>query len=224
MDSNILKTCIGLIVVMAVLGLGTAAMLPPGAELPVHWAADGAPDRYMAKWSAIFVMPLVATGIVLVFCLLPYIEPRRDHLKRSRVAYNTICLSGVGLLAWIHCLILAEGLGHTVDVRRAIAAGIGVLLILIGNVMGKIRSMFFLGIRTPWTLSNERSWAKTHRLGGFAFVALGMGMVGLVLAGASASTVFGGFATGIFGIVAILFVYSFLVWRTDPTIHGNGAP
>ena len=208
-----------MILLMIISGLIGAGIMPAGSELPVHWSLDGTADRFMNKWAAIFLMPMIATGILALLAFLPLIEPRKDHLLRSQGALNTIVLAAIGLMLLVHCLMLAEGLGHALDVPRLLTAGIGVLLILIGNVFGKIRSTFFLGTRTPWTLSSERSWAKTHRLGGFLFVALGVSLLIGVIAGLSPATLISWLLTGIFSVVIGLIVYSYFVWRSDPGVQ-----
>lgn len=90
---------------------------------------------------------------------------------------------------------------------------------MIGNVLGKIRPNWFAGIRTPWTLDSNRSWTKTHRLGGWLFVLLGLG---LILAGISGSAwaILAALAC-LICVTVLLLVYSYLVWRNDPARSGG---
>jgi uncharacterized membrane protein len=108
---------------------------------------------------------------------------------------------------------LGAALGWNVDTGRAVMGGVGVLLAVIGNYLPRIRSNWFLGIRTPWTLSSERVWRDTHRIGGRAFV---LGGVAMVLAG----FVPGAFARAlsvsvVVAAAGIPVVYSYLAWRRE---------
>jgi len=94
------------------------------------------------------------------------------------------------------------------------AGGLSVLLIFIGNVLGKVRQNFMLGIRTPWTLSSEMSWEKTHRMGGRLFVL--SGILGILLTIFLPKVAFPFILVAIFGIVLFSITYSYLIWKDDP--------
>jgi len=68
-------------------------------------------------------------------------------------------------------------------VGRAIIGGVCLLLALLGNLMGKVRRNFYIGVRTPWTLANERVWNATHRFAGKTLVAGGLAGLALTVAG-----------------------------------------
>jgi uncharacterized membrane protein len=61
-----------------------------------------------------------------------------------------------------------------VDLPRAVIVGMGLFLAALGNYLPRIRSNWWLGIRTPWTLESERVWRETHRVGGRMFVGAGL--------------------------------------------------
>ena len=94
-----------------------------------------------------------------------------------------------------------------------VQVALGALLVVIGSVMGKIRPNWFVGVRTPWTLTSKRSWLKTHRLGGWLFMIWGLIQipVGLLLPGARIFTLVAALA-----VIATLLIYSYVVWRNDP--------
>ena len=125
------------------------------------------------------------------------------------------------LITVIHGLIVLWARGVQVDISAILPAAIGLVFIVMGNLLGKIRPNWFVGIRTPWTLNSKRSWVKTHRLGGWVFVLLGL----LMLVGAFASPSLVGYLTGI-GVAACvvaLVVYSYLTWREDPDARPLGS-
>jgi uncharacterized membrane protein len=161
-------------------------------------------------------------GIIGLLALLPRLEPRRENLERSRTAYVAIAITVVAFLAGLHVLAVMAALGSEINTTAVVVAGTGVIFIVIGNFLGKTRSNWFFGIRTPWTLSSERSWARTHRLGGWLFVGIGLGvLVTTALFGATVGlwVLLGGLLAGIVSLAA----YSYLVWREDPARGERGA-
>ncbi len=190
------------------------------ARIPVHWGIDGQPDRWGGRLEAYFLVPAIMIAISLVFAILPAIDPRGRNLARSRVVLNTAWAGTLALLLVIEAAMVALGLGW-IDAGSAdlmpglILAAIGALFLLLGNVMGKARPNWFVGIRTPWTLSSDLAWDKTHRLVGRLMVLAGLALllgvwfipanlqIGLVLLAAFTPAVIGT-------------VYSYWVWRSDP--------
>ncbi|MEO0423064.1 MAG: SdpI family protein [Pseudomonadota bacterium] len=186
-----------------------------GAELPVHWSSSGEVNRYGSRFEAFALMPLIWLAMVVVFALLPAMEPRRRHLAQSRLPYLMVMLAtGLSMLV-IHALTTAAALGATVDIARVIPPIVGALLVVTGNYMGKTRSNYFIGVRTPWTLSSELSWRKTHRWAGRVFVLIGLVMVvGAVLPWPQTLMLA---SVGVLMIASLALVaYSYVVWRTDP--------
>jgi uncharacterized membrane protein len=88
----------------------------------------------------------------------------------------------IAMLAYIHLLELAAGLGLALDISRAIVGGVSLLFALMGNVLGKVRRNFFIGVRTPWTLASEHVWNATHRFAAKTFFAGGVvGLMAVIL-------------------------------------------
>lgn len=211
------------LVLMAGITFWTAAQLPAD-NIPVHWDANGTPDRFSDRGEALFLLwlfPVVALITALVFCVLPRVEPMRENLFKSRKAYNASWISIMVLLLAIHAGIAYMMLQSNGDQMqsnefvRLVFAGTGILFIVLGNYLPKTRQNWFLGIRTPWTLSSEFTWEKTNRLAGrlffvagftcliSAFIVDGIGLV-VIATGASLSC------------ALISVVYSFFVYRTAP--------
>ena len=204
-----------MVATMLVTALAVGTSLPTDAQLPIHWGLDGEPDGFSDKWTALLLPAGITFALSLFFFFLPAIEPRRDGLERSQGLYLwgwvTILLMG----AVIQLAVVAVALGWPVDADRLIVAGTGVMLVLIGNQLGKSRSMYFIGMRTPWTLASEDVWIRTHRLAGKLMVA-----AGLVTAGAALIDLPSGWRVALFVAVIALsagipIVYSFLLWRRE---------
>jgi uncharacterized membrane protein len=199
---------------MATLSGWAAAQLPADGQFPIHWNLEGQVDGYAGKLEALWLLPLLALGLSVLLAVIPMIDPRRENLRRSWKVYTIFWVTMVVFLAGVHGLVVSSALGHMVDVGVIVPLMVGVLLIILGNYMGKIRSNFFFGVRTPWTLSSELSWSKTHRLTGWLFVAVGAAtIISLLLSPAVTVAILVG---GTLASAAAATVYSYVVWKRDP--------
>ncbi|HRJ40988.1 MAG: SdpI family protein [Caldilineaceae bacterium] len=189
--------------------------LPGDASIPVHWGVDGQPDRYGGKWEGLLLMPLIFVGISVLFAFIPRIDPRRGNILNSQGAYQAVWWAMLIFFAGLHATLILNILGYNVSVGRFVPVGIGLMFLVIGRYMGRIRSNFLFGIRTPWTLTSELSWQKTHRLGGRLFMLLGLLLIAAGLLPPSARW-FGLLMGGVLLMVAGLFAYSYRVWKEDP--------
>jgi uncharacterized membrane protein len=154
--------------------------LPP--MVPVHWGIHGQVNGWGPKWSLFLYGPGLMCMIVALFAALPWLSPKRFEVDSFRSTYLYIMVIAVAMMAYINILIVASALGIKLDVGRAVEGGVCLLILLLGNVLGKVRRNFYMGIRTPWTLANDRVWNATHRLGAKTFFTAGLlGLIALVL-------------------------------------------
>jgi uncharacterized membrane protein len=147
-------------------------MLPE--RVPVHWNIDGVVNGYGPRAALWLLGPGLISLMALCGALLPRISPRRFDMSGFEPTYYYLCGVVVCMLAYVYALTLAAVLHGAVPMQKAVPAGVFILLILIGNPMGKVRRNFFMGIRTPWTLASERVWYATHRLAAKLMVASGL--------------------------------------------------
>ena len=187
---------------------------PAGARIPIHWNVSGEIDGYGSKALGLSIGPVTVLLASALFAALPKIEPRKQHLIQSSKLYTAIWLCVLAIMSVIHVQVILAATGLYTGSTRLGLAMVGVLFITVGNYLGKSRSTFLMGIRTPWTLSSELSWRKTHRLGGWLFVALGIAHIVTVFAAPKLLPVV--IVGGIVAMLVVVTVYSYLVWRTDP--------
>ncbi|HEY3416084.1 MAG TPA: SdpI family protein [Armatimonadota bacterium] len=209
---------LGLMLVLTAIGW---AKIPAGQMIATHWGLNGQPDGYSGKTLALLIMPLVALAEIGFFLLILNIEPRRRNIRLSLKAYTAIVVGSLSVLLVAHALIILSALGYHLKIGLIMPLAIGALFIVIGNYLGKFRSNFFAGIRTPWTLSSDLAWDKTHRLGGKLFVLLGVILILVVFLRDEFLSFILLFAE-IITVTLMLTIYSFLVWRSDPDRRGNG--
>lgn len=146
--------------------------LPP--RVVVHFTAAGQPNGYGSRLEAVILIPLVMLGLRLLFEVLPRIDPRRDNYRKFGDTYWLMVNGLLLFLGVLHVALLAYALGVPLRIDRVVAVAFGVLLVLIGSYLERVEPNWFVGIRTPWTLSSESVWHRTHRLGGRVFVAGGL--------------------------------------------------
>lgn len=184
------------------------------ARVPVHWNIVGDVDRYGAPLEGALTVPVVMVVLAVLIPVLPRIDPRRASYAKFRGTYHLVMNAVLTLLLVVHLVLLAAALGADVAVARIVPAAVGVLLIVLGNVLPRTRPNWMFGVRTPWTLSNDRVWARTHRVGGYLLVLAGLVHVAaaLLLRGpATFAIVLGSALAAAFGTV----VYSYVAWRQE---------
>jgi uncharacterized membrane protein len=153
--------------------------------IPTHWNIHGQVDGHGDKRWALFLMPLTTTAMLVFFRLLPALSPKQFEVDSFRSTYLFIMVAIVGLFAYLQVMILlatwqeVRGGAKWFDIGRVLMGGIFLFFGLMGNVMGKVRKNFYIGIRVPWTLASDRVWNDTHRLAAWLMV-LGS-VVGLVI-------------------------------------------
>ena len=141
------------------------------ARVPIHWGADGNINGWGSPWT-LLIFPAIMLFNMALFAALPSLSPQRFSLESFQSTCFFIMLIITALMGYIFSLVLYAALGNEMNITRAVLGGVSVLIILLGNVLGKLRRNFFVGIRTPWTLASERVWYATHRLAGkLAFIA-----------------------------------------------------
>jgi uncharacterized membrane protein len=170
---------IGILLTGAVLATILIAYPHLPDRVPTHWDMEGRANDYSAKWMLFLFGPGFMAGTMLLFYFLPWLSPKQWQVDTFRSTYLYIMVVMISMLAYFTDVSLWVALGHAANVDRAIIGGVCLLFALLGNVMGKVRRNFFIGVRTPWALANERVWNATHRFAAKTFV-LG-GVIGLIL-------------------------------------------
>ena len=173
--------CFALIVACLV----AAAILYPHlpSQVPTHWNIHGQVDGYSAKWTVLALLPGAMLGMMGLMAALPWLSPRHFEVEPFRSTYLYIMVVFVTFLTFLQAMMLWAARSGQMNIRRDMMAGACLLIALLGNVLGKVQRNFYIGIRTPWTIADERVWNATHRLGARTMVACGLAGFILALAG-----------------------------------------
>jgi uncharacterized membrane protein len=162
--------------------------------------------------------PIFLLGMWALMKILPKIDPRGSNYAKFAGAFEAIIVSIMVFMLALHIVILRAALGYPVQIERIIPIGIGVLLIVVGNLLPRARPNWFVGIRTPWTLSSDRVWEKTHRFGGRVFVAGGILITITALVWAPWAHVV--LSVAMVLIAASLVIYSYREWKLEQPAPG----
>ena len=203
-----------IISIIGIIALGAyVAWMYPGLPdpMPTHWNAAGEVDDYTAKAIGAPLIVGIPVFSFLIFKLIPVISPRGFRTESFTGTLNILMVATVVFGSVIGVGAIRAARDTSIDISNFVFVAVGLLFIVLGNFLGKVRKNFFLGIRTPWTLASDEVWAKTHRLGGWCFVIAGLVMAVMgVLVPASGME----WVIGIVVIIALVpVVYSFFAYR-----------
>lgn len=203
-----------IVAVAVIASLAVFSRLPP--TMATHWGPDGEVNGWAPRMWAAFVMPVILLFVAGLMRALPAIDPRRTNYLKFAGTFEAIFISTMLFLLVMHFALLAAALGYPVAMGRVTPIGVGILLIVLGNLMPRARPNWFVGVRTPWTLSSDRVWEKTHRLAGYVLVAAGIIVAGIGVTGVR----FGRLVTGLLiGVASLsLVVYSYVEWRREGSV------
>jgi uncharacterized membrane protein len=198
----------------------TAAVYPQiPARIPTHWDIHGEVDRWSNRLWGTWLIPLMLPVLWGIFRALPHIDPRGENYAKFASTYEWIVVSVLAFMLVLQGVVLAAATGHEVPMQRVMPFGVGVLFLVIGNLLPRARSNWFVGIRTPWTLSSERSWERTHRVGGYVLVFIGVAMIVTAFVAPARGLILLPFI--VFPVVILLIAYSYLVWKQDKRQSGG---
>ncbi|ADJ16657.1 SdpI family protein [Halalkalicoccus jeotgali] len=155
------------VVFSGIVSLLTAPELP--AEIVSNWNAAGEPSGTMPKTLALWLFPGLTAVLLVVFALIPQIDPLQENINAFRPYYDWFVVIFTGYMLLLHAGIVAFNLGYEFDFTYLVLIAAAGLLYYSGILLTHAERNWFVGIRTPWTLSSEEVWNRTHALGGRLF-------------------------------------------------------
>ena len=184
-------------------------------QMASHWNTANQVDGYMSRFWGAFLMPIVAVGMLALFLVIPNIDPLKANIAKFRNYFNAFIALMVTFLVFMHVLTLLWNLGFDqFNMGAAMLPALGLIFIFAGIMMRQAKRNFFIGIRTPWTLSSDRVWDQTHRIGSTLFIASGI----LALLGAFfANYAIWFILIPVLGSTLFLLVYSYVLYQQETT-------
>jgi uncharacterized membrane protein len=168
---------IGVVLVLVSVGMSLWAYPSLPERVPTHWDLGGHVNGYSSRIVAVSLMPIVIAFTWVLMLVLPVISPRGFRFDQSADAYYESLLAVIAVLVVLHFIVLRAQLGLSAPPNTQFFIPIGILLVILGNLMGKFRKNFFIGVRTPWTLASDEVWLRTNRLGGRLSVIGGLALI-----------------------------------------------
>jgi uncharacterized membrane protein len=165
-----------LLLIITIACFVTGAIVYPAlpALLVSHWGVNGEPDGVMGKFWGVALIPLIMLACIGLWALLPRIDPIAKGFVGFRRVYDFLMFLIIAFLAYIYALMLGINLGWNINMSVAILTALGVLIVAIGLLLPYVKRNWFVGIRTPWTISSDAVWDKTHHVGSILFKAAGL--------------------------------------------------
>jgi uncharacterized membrane protein len=184
------KTATTVVLLLFAIGLGASLVLYPSlpARMPIHWNIHGNVDGWAGKPFGSLGLPALMLLFLLFILAGEWLSPAHFKISPFRASFNYLMVICATLMFYIHALVLAAALHpHRGAQARWMIGGLFVFFAWMGNLLGKTRRNFWIGIRTPWTLASDAVWIATHRLGARIFVAAGI--IGAIAAALGVSPV-----------------------------------
>ena len=201
-----------MVIVATVVGVLLWNRLPD--PMASHWGPNDEVNGYVSKFWGVFLMPLITLGMLVLFSVIPSIDPLKANIAQFRDVFNLFITLIVAFMLYIYILSLRWNLGYT-DFRmsQAMLPAMGILFFFVGYMLRKAKRNFFIGIRTPWTLSSDRVWDETHRLGSVLFMISGA----LVFLGSffGGMTAFWFLFAPLIASTLVTLVYSYLLYQRE---------
>ena len=169
---------IGLFLLMA--GITLHGYTQINGDIAIHFNSQGQPDNTVDKLQGLVILPLVSAGIFALIRFLPSIDPLKENVEEFKPALKGLTAFLIGFMTYIQALIVVWNLGYVFDISKAIAPAIAATYYMVGVMMNRTERNWFIGLRTPWTLSSDEVWRKTHRKCGPLFKFCGIIALGAI--------------------------------------------
>ena len=212
------RELVQLIPIVAMFAAAVACWSYVPERIAVHWNLRGEADGFAGKAVGLLLLPAIGSGVYALLLVLPRFDPGRANYENFAGVYYLIRFCIASYLAALYGVMLLMALGYRVDMDAVVGVALGALFIVLGNFTGKIRPNWFVGVRTPWTLSSKLSWTKTHRLAGWLFIL--MGVLAIVWGLVQTPWMFGAMLAIDVTCPLLLVVFSYVVYRHDPQRGG----
>jgi uncharacterized membrane protein len=199
-----------LIAIALLVGVVLYARLPD--PMPSHWNAAGQVDGYMSKFWGVFLVPIITVALMGLFLIIPQIDPLKVNIAKFRGAFNWFIVAFVAYMLYVYALTLASSLGIQFNMTIMLLPVVGLLFIGVGFMTGQAKRNFFIGIRTPWTLSSETVWDETHKLGSKMFMAGGVVTIICAFLGEAGMYIM---LVTLLSVAFVPIVYSYILWRRE---------
>jgi len=202
-----------LLIIITTIALSYWAYPQLPATVASHWDFQGQVNGWVNKNFHSIFFPGILVALYIGFFIMPYVDPKKERYEEFAGVYRLMRDAILFVLLGVFTVATFYNLNYSLNVGAIVAILLGALMIVMGNYFGKIKRNWFVGIRTPWSMSSENVWNKTHRLGGrlFMFWGLGIAIAPWLDFRIAMAILFIGLTAIIIGVT----LYSFLLYRQE---------
>lgn len=197
------------LVASAALGWFLFPQLP--AQIATHWGMHGEVNGTMPKAVGIMFSPLIGLVVLMVLAFLPLTDPLKENVSSFKRAYGVIVFIIAAMLCGVNVSVILVNIGVPIPMQTLVLALVGLMLIGIGFVMPYTKRNWFIGVRTPWTISSDYVWDKTHRAARTVFILLGLFSIASAFIQPLIAVFFTALILSSIGLVA----YSYVLYRQE---------
>ncbi len=209
---------VSLVLILVAVALSGAVYSRMPERVASHWGVNDQVNGTMPRFWGAFLMPMIALAMLALFLVIPGIDPLKANIAAFRSTFNAFITAIIVFLLYLHVLTVIWNLGyHGFRMSMALLPAMGLLFILVGILIRQAKRNFFIGIRTPWTLSSDRVWAQTHRVGAWLFILCGV--IAFFGAFASGPTAFLLVIVPVLAATLFLTVYSWWLYREEQAVR-----
>jgi uncharacterized membrane protein len=171
-------------------------------RIPSHWNTVGEVDNYASKFVGLFIAPILLLVCLVLFVILPKIDPLKGNVEKFRKYFDGFIILLFLFIIFLQFFVILWSLGTKLKPYIVFPVGLGILFFYVGILMEKTQRNWFIGIRTPWTMSDEGVWDRIHKIGGLLFKI--MGVISVI------GALFGKYAF-LFVIIPVILIPIFLI-------------
>jgi uncharacterized membrane protein len=151
------------------------------AVVASHWNISGQADGYLTRGWAVSIFPIMMAIISVLFLVIPRVDPKRENIQKFRKYFDYFIVSFTVIFYWMFLLFILWNLGYEFNFVSALIPPLCALFWIVGALLPHTELNWTIGIRTPWTISSDSVWKKTHRAGGALFkISAIIGLLGVV--------------------------------------------
>ena len=179
-------------------------------QVATHWNAAGEVDGWGSKTMGAFIAPIIMIAMYVLFIFLPRLDPKKENYQNFKGVYKGFQLLLIAFLAAMHFITNGVNLGYNLSIDKLMPILVGVLFIVIAFFLKNIKPNWFIGIRTPWTLSNDQVWKKTHQFASKIFILIG---ILFILFSYLKVSLWPWLMIFLLALIVLIFLYSYLEYR-----------
>ena len=163
---------VGIALLSFVIGIYYYSQMPE--QMASHWNAKGQVDDYLSRFWGLFLIPIALVPLALFFIVIPRIDPLRENIEKFRRYYDGFVILFMVFMVLVYFQTILWNIGIKLSPNLFLPIAAGIMFIGTGILVENTKQNWFIGIRTPWTMSSESVWDKTHRMAGKLFKTAGV--------------------------------------------------